>query len=93
MGKAEEPIGISTVKPDTKAAMEGVLAGKAPRRKQQVLIPKKKRVQRRLRPKETEQSESEGEGVKIHHKDNTLASQPKFKFDDHMFQKTDFKHW
>ena len=54
MGKAEEQIGISCVKEETKAGLAGVLASQAPKRKQDVLIPKKKRVQRRMRPVEPE---------------------------------------
>ena len=44
MGKEEEKIGINTVKEETKTTMTGALTSNAPRRKQETLIPKKKRV-------------------------------------------------
>ena len=65
MGKEEEPIGVNTVKAETKTGMKGVLSSSAPRRKQEILIPKQKRVQRRLRPSLAE--DSEDFGTKIAH--------------------------
>lgn len=41
----------------TKAAVSGVLLKNAPRRKQDVLIPKAKRIKRRERPAEEEEGE------------------------------------
>lgn len=67
--------------------MAGVLKTEAPKRKQEVLIPKNKRVQRRMRPKE-DGEDSEEIGTKIPQSVNSmcLAAQPKFK-------REDFKHW
>ena len=67
--------------------MAGVLKTEAPKRKQEVLIPKKKRVQRRMRPKEDgEDSEEIGTKIPQNVTSMSLALQPKCK-------REDFKHW
>ena len=60
MGQTEDPIGVSTVKAKTKESLNQMLSSSAPRRKQEVLIPKQKRVKRRLRPIDPEESKEIG---------------------------------
>ena len=84
MGKDQVEIGINTVSKAKQNAMKKVLADKAPKRKQQTLIPKEKRVKRRLRKKD---SDDGGEiGTKIEPVKMTLDSLPRFK-------REAFTHW
>lgn len=84
MGKDQPQIAVNTVNSKAKAALKGVLASSAPKRKQQVLIPKNKRVQRRPRPAQADESEEIGTQIKP--MAMTIASLP-------AINKENFKHW